>query len=171
MKTAISIALAFILLVPAQAVIFNHLGLFNVALPIVFIYIIIMLPVTLGTNWSMTIGFLAGLAVDMFCDTSGVNTLACTILAFVRKPVFHLYMSTDDDLAGRSPSARSMGHAAFMKYLITMVLIYCSMVFTVEAFQFFNFRLLILRIVASSVYSFILLYALDCVVTRRRETA
>ncbi len=171
MKTAISIALAFILLVPAQAVIFNHLGLFNVALPIVFIYIIIMLPVTLGTNWSMTIGFLAGLAVDMFCDTSGVNTLACTILAFVRKPVFHLYMSTDDDLAGRSPSARSMGHAAFLKYLITMVLIYCSMVFTVEAFQFFNFRLLILRIVASSVYSFILLYALDCVVTRRRETA
>ena len=171
MKTAISIALAFILLVPAQAVIFNHLGLFNVALPIVFIYIIIMLPVTLGTNWSMTIGFLAGLAVDMFCDTSGVNTLACTILAFVRKPVVHLYMSTDDDLAGRSPSARSMGHAAFMKYLITMVLIYCSMVFTVEAFQFFNFRLLILRIVASSVYSFILLYALDCVVTRRRETA
>ncbi len=171
MKTAISIALAFILLVPAQAVIFNHLGLFNVALPIVFIYIIIMLPVTLGTNWSMTIGFLAGLAVDMFCDTAGVNTLACTILAFVRKPMFHLYMSTDDDLSGRSPSARSMGHAAFMKYLITMVLIYCSMVFTIEAFQFFNFRLLILRIVASSVYSFILLYALDCVVTRRRETA
>ena len=75
MKTAISIVLAFLLLVPAQAVIFNHLALFNVALPIVFIYIVIMLPVTLGTNWSTTIGFLAGLAVDIFCDTAGVNTL------------------------------------------------------------------------------------------------
>lgn len=103
MKLAIQILLAFLLLVPAQAVIFNHLALFNVALPIVFIYIVIMLPVTLGTNWSTTIGFLAGLAVDMFCDTAGVNALSCTVLAFARKPVFHLYVSTDDDLAGRSP--------------------------------------------------------------------
>jgi len=123
MKTAISIVLAFLLLVPAQAVIFNHLALFNVALPIVFIYIVIMLPVTLGTNWSTTIGFLAGLAVDIFCDTAGVNALACTVLAFCRKPIFHLYVSIDDDLAGRSPSTRSMGHGAFMKFLVTMVLI------------------------------------------------
>ena len=150
MKTAISIVLAFLLLVPAQAVIFNHLALFNVALPIVFIYIVIMLPVTLGTNWSTTIGFLAGLAVDIFCDTAGVNTLGCT---------------------GRSPSTRSMGHGAFMKFLVTMVLIYCTMVFTIEAFQFFNFRLLVLRIIASTIYSFILLYALDCAVSRGRETA
>ena len=171
MKTAISIVLAFLLLVPAQAVIFNHLALFNVALPIVFIYIVIMLPVTLGTNWSTTIGFLAGLAVDIFCDTAGVNTLGCTVLAFCRKPVFHLYVSIDDDLAGRSPSTRSMGHGAFMKFLVTMVLIYCTMVFTIEAFQFFNFLLLVLRIIASTIYSFILLYALDCAVSRGRETA
>ena len=169
MKLAIQILLAFLLLVPAQAVIFNHLALFNVALPIVFIYIVIMLPVTLGTNWSTTTGFLAGLAVDMFCDTAGVNALSCTVLAFARKPVFHLYVSTDDDLAGRSPSTRSMGHAAFMKFLITMVLFYCSMVFTIEAFQFFNFRLLVLRIAASAIYSFILLYALDYAVSRGRE--
>ena len=93
------------------------------------------------------------------------------MLAFARKPVFHLYVSIDDDLAGRSPSARSMGHASFMKYLVTMVLAYCAMVFTVEAFQFFNFRLLVLRILASTVYSFILLYALDCATARNRDTA
>jgi len=171
MKTAISIVLTFLLLIPAQAVVFNHLGLFNVALPIVFIYIVVTLPVTLSTNWSTTIGFLAGLAVDIFCDTAGVNTLSCTVLAFVRKPIFHLYVSTDDDLAGRNTSARSMGHATFMKYLVTMVLIYCTMVFTIEAFQFFNFRLLVLRIISSTIYSFILLYALDCAVSRGRESA
>ena len=58
-----------------------------------------------------------------------------------------------------------------MKYLVTMVLAYCAMVFTVEAFQFFNFRLLVLRILASTVYSFILLYALDCATARNRDTA
>ena len=170
MKQALQILLAFVLLVPAQALIFNHLALFNVAIPLVFLYIIVMLPVTLGTNLSTTIGFLAGLTLDMFCDTAGVNTVSCTMLAFARKPIFHLYMSTDDDLAGRSPSVHSMGHGAFMKYLITFVLAYCSIMFTIEAFQFFNFRLLVLRIIASSAYSFILIYALDCAVSRRRAT-
>lgn len=168
-KFAIKYALIFLLLVPAQAIVFNHMILFDVAVPVVFVYLIIMLPVTIGTNLSTFLGFLAGMAVDMFCDTPGVNALCATVLAFARKPIFHAYVSADDDLAGRSPSSRTMGHAAFMKYLITMIVIYCAMVFTVEAFQFFNFRLLVLRILASTLYTFILLYAIDCLNLRSRD--
>lgn len=160
-KFALKYALLFLLLIPAQSIVFNHLVLFDVAVPLVFVYLIVYLPVTIGTNLSTFLGFLAGLMVDIFCDTPGLNAFSCTLLAFTRKPLFHLYVSYDDDLAGRSPSARSMGAAAFMKYMVTMVLLYCIMVFTIEAFQFFNFRLLILRILASTLYTFVLLYAID----------
>lgn len=170
-KLALRIALAFLLLIPAQAVIFNHLALFNIAIPFVFIYIVIMLPVTLGTNLSTSLGFLAGLLLDIFCDTPGVCTLATTVLAFVRKPIFHLYVSIEDDLAGRSPSAATMGAAAYMKFLITMVLIFCTIVFTIEACQFFNFRLLILRIAASAAYTFLLIYALSAALHRSAHSS
>ncbi len=169
-KYAIKYALAFILLIPAQAIVFDHAILFNVAVPLVFLYLIISLPVTVGTNLSTLLGFLAGFFLDVFCDTPGVNALCCTILAFARKPLFHLYVSLDDDLASRSPSSVTMGHAAYMKYMITMVLAYTAMLFTVEAFQFFSFKLLILRIAASSAYTFVVLYALDCLTMRRRDT-
>lgn len=169
-KFFIKYAIAFLLLIPAQAIIFNHAVLFNVAVPLVFLWLIISLPLPTGTNLSVTLGFLAGLALDMFCDTPGVNALCCTILAFCRKPIFHLYVSMDDDLAGRSPSAQTMGAGPYMKYMSTMVLIYCTMVFTVEAFQFFTFRLLLLRIVASTAYTFLLLYGLDCLMMRRSES-
>lgn len=169
-KFAIKYAILFLLLIPAQAIVFNHLILFNVAVPLVFIYLILMLPVTLGTNLSMFIGFLAGLGIDIFCDTAGVNALCCTILSFIRKPVFHLYVSMDDDLAGRSPSSRTMGVASYMKFMFTMVAAYCIMMFTIEAFQFFNFRLLLLRILASTAYTFILLYAFDCLAIRKNES-
>lgn len=168
-KFAIKYLLCFLLLIPAQAVVFNHLILFNVAVPLAFIYLIIMLPLTLGTNLSTFIGFAVGLGIDIFCDTPGVNALCCTLLAFARKPLIHLYLSMDDDLAGRSPSSRSMGHAAYMKFILTVVAIYCTLMFTIEAFQLFNFRLLILRIVASTAYTFILLYAFDCLTLRNRE--
>ena len=165
-KSAIRYAISFLLLIPLQAIVFNHMILFNVAVPLVFLYLIISLPVTLGTNKSTILGFLVGFTLDMFCDTPGVNALCCTILAFVRKPVFHLYVSMDDDLASRSPSSYSMGLGAYLKYMLTMVVLYCLMMFTVEAFQFFNFKLMILRIVCSAAYTFVLLYAVDCIVSR-----
>ncbi len=165
-KLAIRYALLFLLLIPAQAIVFNHIILFNVAVPLVFLYLLISLPVTLGTNKSTMLGFLAGMALDVFCDTPGVNALCCTILAFARKPIFHLYVSMDDDLASRSPSSHSMGLAAYLKFMLTMVALYCAMMFTIEAFQFFNFRLLVLRIVASTAYTFLLLYAIDSISSR-----
>ncbi len=169
-KFFIKYAIFFLLTMPAQAIIFNHAILFNVAVPLVFIWLIIMLPVTVGVNLSVTLGFFAGFLLDIFSDTPGVNALCCTVLAFARKPILHLYVSMDDDLAGRSPSAQSMGHGTFMKYLSTMVLLYCTMVFTVEAFQFFSFRLLVLRILASTAYTFVLLYAFDSIARSRRES-
>ena len=72
-KFAIKYALMFVLLVTAQAIVFNHLILFDVAVPLVFIYLIVFLPVTLGTNLSVTLSFLAGFFLDIFCDTPGVN--------------------------------------------------------------------------------------------------
>ena len=62
-----------------------------------------------------------------------------------------------------------MGAAAFMKFLLTLVGLYCIMLFTIEAFQFFNFRLLVLRILASTAYTFVLLYAIDSLVVRKAE--
>ena len=166
-KTVLTFILLFIVLIPAQAVIFNNLILFNVALPLVFIYLIISLPITLSTNWAMTIGFVTGMVVDIFSDTAGINALACTMLAFVRKPVYHLYMSYDDDLSGFRPSIATMGPAAYMKYLLTMVFIYCFTVFTIEAFQFFNFRLLILRTIFSTMFTLIIIYAIDSLSFKR----
>lgn len=166
-KTVLTFILLFIVLITAQALIFNNLILFNVALPLVFVYIIISLPVTLSTNWAVTIGFLTGLTVDIFSDTPGMNALACTLLAFVRKPVYHLYMSFDDDMSGMRLSVATMGPAAFFKYMSTMVLIYCMTVFTIEAFQFFNMRLLILRTVCSTVFTVIIIYAIDSLSSKR----
>lgn len=166
-KTTITLIALFLVLVPAQAVIFNNLILFNVAIPMVFIYLIISLPVTLSTNWSVTIGFVTGAAVDIFSDTPGMNALACTNLAFMRKPIYHLYMSMDDDLTGLRPSIATMGSASYFKYMLTMVMVYCTMLFVIEAFQFFNFRLLVMRTIFSTAFTFIIIYAIDSLSFKR----
>ena len=65
-----------VVLLLAQVLICNHILLFNVATLFIFIYVIIHLPISLGTGWLLTWAFLSGLTVDVFSDTLGVNALA-----------------------------------------------------------------------------------------------
>ena len=96
-KEILKYLLLFVVLVVAQVVVFNHLCLFNVAVPLVFIYFIVKLPVNLSVNWAMAVSFLLGLMVDIFSNTQGMNALACTVLAAIRLPMLRLYFPREED--------------------------------------------------------------------------
>ena len=107
-KIALQFILLTIILVTAQVIVFNHISLFNVAVPMVFIYVIIRLPITLSLNWMVTIGFFLGLTVDIFSDTYGMNAMACTLLAMLRRPILRLYVPREEDLTKPEPTMMSL---------------------------------------------------------------
>lgn len=166
-KTFINFALLFIVLVLAQALIFNHLVLFGCAIPMVFILLIVRLPMSLSVSWTLTVAFALGLAVDCFSDTPGLNSLACTITAFSRRNIFKIFAPREDDIMSVTPSPRTIGAPAYAKYLLAMTLLYCMTVFLVETFGFFHPFRLLLRALASTAYTFLLLLALSAINVRR----
>lgn len=167
-KEALKYAVMFVTLLLAQVVVFNHLCLFGVALPLIFIFFIVKLPVTMPLQWVLTLSFFMGLAVDVFSDTLGMNALASTLLASVRRGVFHLYIPRGDELPNPEPSIHSMGPGAFLKYLFTLTAIYCFLFFFIESFAFMNVWLTVARIFASSLLTFLLLTALSSLFASRR---
>ncbi len=167
-KEILKYLLLFVVLVVAQVVVFNHLCLFNVAVPLVFIYFIIKLPVNLPVNWAMTVSFLLGLMVDIFSNTQGMNALGCTVLAALRLPLLRLSFPREDDMSNPEPSLRTLGPAVYMKYLLTAVALYCAMFFLIEAFTFYNWGLMLLRIAASTLLTFIILLAFGSLTARTR---
>lgn len=168
-KTVLQFILLGFILVLAQVIVFNHICLFNVAVPLVFIYLLVRLPITLSVNWMLTIGFFLGLTVDIFSDTYGMNTLACTIEAMMRKPILRLYVPREEDLTRPEPSMYSLGTATYLKYLPTLTLLYCSLIFLIEAFTFFNPVRLLLRIVFSTILSMALMIGIDSFMTPQSE--
>lgn len=168
-RTIIDFFILFVILTALQVVVFNHLVLWGVAMPVIFIYWLIRLPVNTGTNLSLTLAFLLGLAIDICSDTQGLNALSCTIAAALRLPILRLYFPREEDLTDPEPSTRSLGSGIYMKYLLTFVTVYCTIYFIVEAFTFFNPMRLILRIVCSSLISFIVILAIDSLMHRGRE--
>lgn len=166
-KSVINHILLFIALVAAQAVVFNNLILFNSAVALVFLFMMVEMPITINVNITMIVGFLLGLTIDIFQDTPGMNAMTCTIIAFLRKPIFHLYVPRDEELSDRRLSIRTLGKAAYLKYMLTSVIIYCAIYFSIEAFSFFDPERLGLRIALSSLYTFVVLYAIDSLTNGR----
>ena len=168
-KTTLKFILLGVILVLAQVIVFNHICLFNVAVPMVFIYVILRLPITLALNWLLTIGFFLGLIVDIFSDTYGMNTLACTVLAMCRRPILRLFVPREEDLTRPEPSMYSLGPATYLKYLLTLTLLYCPLIFLIEAFSFFHPVRLLLRIVFSTILSMAIMVGIDSFMTPRSE--
>ncbi len=167
-NTLFHFLILFVALLVAQ-VICSKIVLFSVAMPVIYIYLILRLPLNYSLNWTLTIAFLFGLFVDMFNNTQGMNSLACVVMTIVRRPVFDMFILRDDEDNDPIPSMDSLGITGYLKYMATLVTIYCAVLFFTQAFTLHNFPLTLLRIVASSVLSILLIFGIDSLVSTQRE--
>ena len=167
-KTVIHFIILFVVLMALQLVC-NRIVLFNIAMPVVFIYLILRLPVNMHAGWVLTIAFLSGLVMDIFTNTPGMNALACTIMAAVRRPVFNACVTRENDMAIPLPSTDSMGSRSYLRYMATLVAVYCTLIFFIQVFSLHSLWLTLARIAGSSVLSIIIIIGLDSLVSTRRE--
>ena len=55
-----------------------------------------------------------------------------------------------------------------MEFLISTVAVYCALFFFIEAFTFYNWTLMLMRILASTLLTFIILLAFDSLTAKSR---
>lgn len=163
-KTIITYAILFVGLIFAQVLLMNHIALFNTAVCFIFIYFIVRLPMSLGMNWLLTLGFALGLTIDILSDTPGVNALACTILAALKRPVFYAYEQHDDTNRNIEPGLASMGWLNYSKYLLSMSAIYSVLAFSIEFMSFASVERMAILAAASALFTFLVLLALDSLI-------
>lgn len=166
-NTIIKYFFLFMACVLMQVLIFNRIVLFNIAIPIIFIYFIIRLPIDLKLPYLFTFAFLLGIIIDIFSDTPGVNALACTLIAALKKPIYFAYMSKDDNTNRLTPRVSSMGLLEYSKYLLTFILIYCLLMFTIEYFSFADVKGIVILASSSALLSFLILLGTDCLIPEK----
>lgn len=148
------------LLLLVQVLILNNIHLGNIATPFLYIWLILKLPNDLSRPLTITIGFFLGLIVDLFANTPGMHAFATSFLAYMKEPVMALYVPREDVKNGVA-SIKLMGMGAYLRFLISAVVLYCTTLYIIEAFTFFNPGLLVLKIVASSVFTFLLIIGVE----------
>jgi len=84
--------LRLIFLILIQGLIVNSLDLWQgYILPSVYIFGLLMLPITTPRIMYMVIGFVAGACVDMFTNTLGIHASACVFMGFIQ-PLFYVFL-------------------------------------------------------------------------------
>ena len=145
-----------------QVLILNHLHLFNVATPLVYVYFVLLFPRNHQRWLSIILSFFLGLILDSFSNTPGETAFALTLTAFIQPYVLDLYLDRDDS-NDFTPSMANMGFVKYATYVLLLTFVFCFTLFSLEAFSFFNWLQWLLCILGSWVVTCIIIIAIDSV--------
>lgn len=152
----------FVILCLVQALVLNHIHLLNCATPLIYVYFLLLFPRN-SKRWAVLLwSFCLGLVMDTFSNTPGVASTSLTFIGLIQPSLLNLFIHEDspEDL---EPGFRTIGVATFVRYAVILVLIYCSLFFTIESFNFFNWLQLIECVGGSSVLTTLLILAIESV--------
>ncbi len=149
----------------AQVLVFNHLTLAG-GIVLLYLYVAVKMPVEVYRPLQILTGFLIGLIIDVFCCTPGLHAFALTTTMALRLPILHLYVLSEDMKTGL-PDADKLGWAAFLRFIVTVVLLHCVVLYVVEAFTLFDPLMLVVKIFMSSLLTLIFIIVLEIIFRRK----
>ena len=141
--------LLFIILVLSQILVLNHIHLFGCAVPLLYVYFILLFN-RYYPRWALLLwGFLLGLLIDIFGNTPGLNASAATFLALVRNPLLRSQTMRDvaDDF---TPSVRTMGFSPFARYVVAGVFLHILFLQLLDAFSFARWMPLLWKVLTDT---------------------
>lgn len=153
--------LRFILLLLLQVLIVQNINLGPYIIMLPYVLIILMLPFETQRVVLMVISFFVGISLDIFHDSSGLHASACTLMGFSRHYVLKFISPRDGYDIGVKPTVDDMGLAWYLRYAGTLILIHHFAFFYLEIFRFNEFFGTFLRVILSSIGTFLLVYLLQ----------
>lgn len=154
----------FLLLLLFQVLILNNVTLhwwsggFPVFTPYVYPLFILLLPFEVPVWLLMVLGFCCGLVMDSFMNTPGMHAFAMVLIAYLRTNVLLALLPKNlKEYHQLSPSVKTMGWPPFLTYSAFLVLIHHACFFTIELWSLSNFGYLLLKIIASTLTTMLLI--------------
>ena len=152
--------LLFAILCLVQVLVLNHIRLFACATPLLYVYFVLKMDRD-SSRWGIMLwGLALGLTIDIFSNTPGLAAGTMTLLAFLQPALLSLFTQreTDDNL---HPAMKTMGSGKFIYYTTLCVLLYCTVFFTLEAFNFFNLLQWVKNIIGSTILTTVLILCVE----------
>ena len=159
-KNLVKILMYFVLFVFIQVLVLDNIHLFRIITPFLYLYIIVKIPVNVPRSQMIVISFLLGIIIDVFSNTLGMHAAACSLVGMIRNPL--MYTFPEKGLAENdTPSYRTLGVWAFMKYVFYLVAIHHITLFLIESISLFDPIFLFFRIFANVILTMLFIFIVE----------
>ena len=155
----------FVVLCVVQILVLNHIHLFDVAIPLLYIYF----AITFHRNypkWAILLWcFALGLAIDVFSNAPGLAAGSMTLIGAIQPYLLEVFVPRDS-IEELNVSIKSLGIWKFTIFCAALIVIFCLAFFALEAFTFYNWLNWLICAGSSAVLTLILILAIESVRTR-----
>ena len=152
----------FIILCAVQILILNHIHLFDVATPFLFVYFAISFRRN-SPKWAVILWcFAMGLAVDVFSNTPGLAAGSLTLVGLIQPYLMELFTPRDsvDDL---ECSVLTLGMGKYALLATILLFVFCLFFFALETFTFFNWIYWLVCTCSSTALTLVLILAIESI--------
>jgi len=159
----------FIILVLIQVLIMNKINFYGFLNPYIYILFILLLPFeTVG--WLLLIlSFTMGLTVDLFSGTLGLHAASSVFAGFIRPAVIKFVGEKPEYDSITQPKLQQMGLKWFMAYALLMIFGHHLFLNMLDVFSFDEFWQTLLRVIISSLFTFLFIMLFEYIFAPRKE--
>jgi rod shape-determining protein MreD len=153
-------------LILLQVLLLSRINLFGYATPVLYSYFLLKLPVGRSMFFVIIFAFAMGFIIDIFLNTPGMNAAAITIVAAFQRNIRNLFFDRNEYEEYVPGIYTATG--AFLRFTVFVVSLHITLLFFIESFTLFNLVNTLLRIVTSTVFSIVLIVAIDGLMYREK---
>lgn len=149
-KYLIKYTFLFLFLIFFQILVLDNIEISGYINPYFYIIFILILPLD-TPKWLLLIsGFLLGLSIDIFSNTTGLNAFATVFVAFMRPLILNLFINKNDRENIKIPGINDMGFPKFFLYAFFLVIIHNFLLFFIDSMNINEFSFTFIKAFTSS---------------------
>lgn len=168
-KENIKIALHFLLLIPFQVLIANHMRLWGFINPQICLLFILWYPLEKNVLGILINSFLFGLCIDIFSNSGGINAASCLLIAYIRLPLLRIIFN-DKEL--KLKTFRYSNYSTLQK----IILIFCfafihqTVIYSLEYFSLSQVLTILYKSITNSLFTtFVIVILLSIFISKRKK--
>jgi hypothetical protein len=152
LREIVQYTLWFLLYVGMQILVMRNLVLFDYAFCFVYVAAILLLPTETDRTLLLLFGFATGILIDVFYNTLGLHAAASLLVAYLRPALVRLQFEAKGP-ERTDISIQALGIGPYLSFLFPLILIHHGALFLIEMSHFGMILYTFLRILASSLFT------------------
>jgi rod shape-determining protein MreD len=159
----------FIVLILIQVLIMNKVNFYGFLNPYVYILFILLLPFETPGWLLLLLSFVTGLTIDIFSGTLGLHAASTVFAGFMRPYIIKFVGEKPEYDITTQPQLQQMGLKWFMAYALLMIFVNHLFLNLLDVFSFDEFWQTMLRIILSSLFTFMFIMLFEYIFAPRKE--